>query len=253
MDLSCKLFIGNLPRDVTEGELLRVFTEFGELQEIFIMGGGRSRSGQSSAFVKYATMDSCERAISAVNMRGRVRPDDPDPVVVKYAKSAATLKRERPLSNSAVVTPINELTAGNSSSIPSSPLQADATSLTMLAKGGGAGGGLTHPPMCKLFVGGLPCFVDRDDLIAIFAPFGHIDSVHLMQGKSKSGQSCAFVTFQYPGPAQRAIDVLSARYVIDEDAAAISVRFADSETHNPPTSTAPPPAKRQQLIGNKGG
>ena len=98
MDLSCKLFIGNLPKDVTEGELLRLFTEYGELQEIFIMGGERSRSGQSSAFVKYASVEACERAIAGVNMRGRVRADDPDPVVVKYAKST-TGKRERPESS----------------------------------------------------------------------------------------------------------------------------------------------------------
>jgi CUG-BP- and ETR3-like factor len=231
MDLSCKLFIGNLPKDVTEGELLRLFTEYGDLQEIFIMGGERSRSGQSSAFVKYSNVESCEKAIAGVNMRGRVRPDDPDPVVVKFAKSAsATGKRDRPEAS-----PEPALIAESIISKPSSST-------------------CMHPPLCKLFVGGLPSFVDRDDLIAIFAPFGHIDSVHLMQGKSKSGQACAFVTFQYPGPAQRAIDALSAKYTIDEDAPPISVRFADSEAASPASTAAslppstvaagPAPAKR---------
>ena len=206
--------------------MLRLFTEYGDLQEIFIMGGERSRSGQSSAFVKYATVDACERAIAGVNMRGRVRPEDSDPVVVKYAKSA--LKRDRPDSS-----------PSTDASLPPTTTSTPTTTTH---------GSSVHPPLCKLFIGGLPCFVDRDDLITIFAPFGHIDSVHLMQGKSKSGQACAFVTYQYPGPAQRAIDTLSARYLVDEDAPPISVRFADSEASPVPPSTPLPSAS---MAGNK--
>jgi CUG-BP- and ETR3-like factor len=244
MDVSCKLFIGNLPRDVTEGELLRLFAEFGDLQEIFIMGGERSRSGQSSAFVKYATVDACERAIASVNMKGRVRTDDPDPVVVKYAKSNGATKRERPEPISSPE-PLVLFGSGASKAVDS---------------GASSGYRPSSTAMVKLFIGGLPSFVDRDDLIAIFAPFGHIDSVHLMQGKSKSGQACAFITFQYPGPAQRAIETLSTRYVVDEDAPAISVRFADSEANAMMSSAASSPvpsavgvSKRPRTIGPTGG
>ena len=221
-----KLFVGNLPPDVTEGELLRLFCEYGELLEVFVMGGERSRSGQSSAFVKYATVEACDRAIAGVNQRGKIRPSDSDTVVVKFAKAVSTkkdMKRESPDTSS--VFP---------STAPSPSLEQPSTTSTKYV----------HPPMCKLFIGGLPSFVDRDDLIAIFSPFGHIDSVHLMQGKSKSGQACAFITYQYPGPAQKAIDVLSGVYVIDEGSPGISVRFADSEGASSPVCSVAPPPKR---------
>jgi RNA recognition motif-containing protein len=206
---------------VTEGEILRLFAEYGELQEIYVMGGERSRSGQCSAFVKYATLEQCEKAISSVNQRARIRGTDPDAIVVKFAKPAAPgTKRERP-ETGFVMMPLP--TVASLAPINSSPAS-EASGL------GGVVKQHVHPPLCKLFIGGLPPFVDRDDLIATFAPCGHIDSVHLMQGKSKSGQACAFITYQYPGPAQKAIDTLSGKYVIDEDSPPISVRFADSES-----------------------
>ena len=233
---SHKLFVGNLPPDVTEGELLRLFCEYGELLEVFVMGGERSRSGQSSAFVKYGTIEECERAIAGVSQRGKVRPGDMDAVVVKYAKPHSTRrdnKRDSPDSGfSAVFTPA-----------PSPPPTSAVLDPSVVP------GKFQHPPLCKLFIGGLPPFVDRDDLIAIFAPFGHIDSVHLMQGKSKSGQACAFITYQYPGPAHQAIEILSGHYRIEESAPPISVRFADSESGSSVVLPgALPPPKRQKSL-----
>ena len=227
MSIDYKLFVGNLPPDVTEGELLKLFCDYGELLEVFVMGGERSRSGQSSAFVKYSTFEACERAIAAVNQRGKIRTGDSDAVVVKYAKTTA-VKRD----NKRDVAEISF--TGFPQVVTPSTSSGDTTGMAVKHH---------HPPLCKLFVGGLPSFVDRDDLIAIFCPFGHIDSVHLMQGKSKSGQACAFITYQYPGPAQQAIDTLSTHYIIDDTCPPISVRFADSEVGTTQLSV-PPPSKR---------
>ena len=231
-----KLFVGNLPPDVTEGELLRLFCEYGELLEVFVMGGERSRSGQSSAFVKYSTHEACEKAIVGVNQKGRIRHGDNDVVVVKFAKpqvmkkETAGSKRESPDTGFSSVFAPGMISAATSAG----PSPAVEPSIP---------GKLAHPPMCKLFVGGLPQYVDRDDLIAIFSPFGHIDSVHLMQGKSKSGQSCAFITYQYPGPAKKAIESLSGNYYIEESAPPVTVRYADSEpaTFFNQTDAAPDP------------
>jgi RNA recognition motif-containing protein len=72
--------------------------------------------------------------------------------------------------------------------------------------------------------------VDRDDLIAIFTPFGRVESVHLMNNnKSKSGQACGFINFYARREAQAAMESLGSRYVIDPDLPPITVRFADSD------------------------
>ena len=95
--------------------------------------------------------------------------------------------------------------------------------------------------LTKLFVGGLPTYVDRDDLISMFAPFGKVESVHLMNNnKSKSGQWCAFINFYSRGDAQLAIDTLGGKYVVDADLPAITVRFADKHEEGN--------SKRQKLM-----
>ena len=100
---------------------------------------------------------------------------------------------------------------------------------------------MSQTGLTKLFVGGLPQYVDRDDLIAIFAPFGKVESVHLMSNnKSKSGQSCGFINFFHRTEALKAMDALGGKYLVEEEFPAITVRLAD----NPEEGAA----KRQKLV-----
>jgi RNA recognition motif-containing protein len=57
----------------------------------------------------------------------------------------------------------------------------------------------------KLFVGGLPPLVTEQEIRMVFGQLGTVKEVHIMQGRSQSGQACAFVV--YP-------DVYSAQLVI---------------------------------------
>jgi len=241
-----KLFVGNMPGDVSPEEIRSAFSRFGPIVEVYIMGGNRSRSGQSSAFVKFTNLEACSQAIQEMHMKGRIRPTDADFLAVKFAKA----------------TPVSSPRSGlqTSPSLPQGEFGLSSQSHMFLAPAGSvigispadyAGGSATDSggsttaasspyttplpsprPLvrtCKLFVGGLPTFVDRDDLIAIFCPFGKVESVHLMNNnKSKSGQNCAFVNFYSREAAKKAIDALSARYHTDESISPLTVRFADS-------------------------
>ena len=206
-----KLFVGNMPSDVSVEEIETLFSNFGEVVEVHIMSGNRSRSGQSSAFVKFTTSEACTSAITALNMKAKVRSSDSDFLSVKFAKAPCVSGSSNFIcldgSSTAASTP-----ASTPLSSPSSTLSGSAT--------------------VKLFVGGLPPYVDRDDLIAIFSPFGKVESVHLMNNnKSKSGQSCGFINFYRRSEAQVAIQTLAAKYCVDADLPPITVRFADTEEH----------------------
>lgn len=208
-----KLFVGNMPADVSHDEIMTFFSPYGEISEVYIMSGSRSRSGQSSAFVKFATLESCYSAISGLHLKVRIRDSDQDPVSVKFAKSGPTAIRN-PASESMGTL---DGTSTAASTPASTPLASPSSFRSQVPSG-----------LTKLFVGGLPTYVDRDDLIAMFTPFGKVESVHLMNNsKSKSGQWCAFINFYSRNEAQGAIDSLGGKYVVDADLPAITVRFAD--------------------------
>jgi RNA recognition motif-containing protein len=214
-----KLFVGNMPSDVREDEIQNVFSRFGEIVEIHLMSGARSRSGQSSAFVRLMTQEACFAAIESLNMKGRIRPTDPDALSVKFAKPTASVQASNAVSSTSSFICLDG--SSTAASTPSTTPLASPTSFS----------GSTST--VKLFVGGLPSYVDRDDLIAIFTPFGKVESVHLMKNnKSKSGQSCAFINFHQRTEAQAAIHSLAGKYYVDVDLPPITVRLADTEDHS---------------------
>lgn len=203
-----KLFVGNMPGDVTSDEIESVFRKFGTIVEVHIMCGNRSKSGQSSAFVKFISHESCEAAISEMHLKGTIRIGDPIMLVVKYAKPPSHTPHQSPHGFES----ISSTTANSSPS--TTPL--------------------SSPRWSKVFVGGMPSYVDRDDLIALFSPFGRVESVHLMnKNKSKSGQSCAFVNYFVRESSIAAIEALNAKYVIQEDLPPITVRFSDPVEQQP--------------------
>ena len=218
-----KLFVGNMPGDVSTSEIESLFYKIGELIEVHIMSGSRSRSGQSSAFVKFASVDACHAAITALNMKGKLRPKDTDLLSVKFAK---------PPSTTAQPAPSSFICLDGSSTAASTPITTPVASPTSFRPSSGT---------VKLFIGGLPPYVDRDDLIAIFTPFGKVESVHLMNNnRSKSGQACAFCNFWKRSDAQAAISALAGKYIVDPDLPPITIRFADTED---------PSAKRLRTTG----
>lgn len=216
-----KLFVGNMPGDVTAEEIEAAFSQFGSIVEVYIMGGNRSKSGQSSAFVKFQTFEACEYAIAEMHMKGKIRATDSALLAVKFAKPQAARPEGSPnmySANPGAGLDTSSTTATSSPNTTPLPSPFNRSSPGLAACG-----------LSKVFVGGMPSYVDRDDLIAIFSPFGKVESVHLMnKNKSKSGQSCAFVNFHGREASLAAIEALNAKYTIEEGMASITVRFADS-------------------------
>jgi len=98
-------------------------------------------------------------------------------------------------------------------------------------KGGGGGGGGkgAAPPTPKLFVGNLPNDIGEDALSYVFNNYGKVQKVHIMAGKSNSGQSCAFVEYGSVAEADVAIQTLHEKYEIRPGAGMILVKRARSQ------------------------
>merc|ERR1719203_1139315 len=79
----------------------------------------------------------------------------------------------------------------------------------------------------KLFVGNLPDDVSEDALQYVFGTYGKVEHVHIMTGKSKTGNACAFVEFAAAGDAETAILTLHDKYEIKPGAGPILVKKAN--------------------------
>lgn len=98
-------------------------------------------------------------------------------------------------------------------------------------KGGPGGGARDGPPGAKLYVGNLPGDITREAIDMVFSTYGRVDDIHIMTGRSRSGQSCAFVTYTSAGEAKTAISAMQAGYEIRPGEGTILVKHADEKGH----------------------
>ena len=88
-----KIFVGGAPPNIDEQTLYRIFSSFGEIEDVYIMKGG-ARSGQACAMIRYRTEQDALMAIK--NSHGRIMlPRCHDPLVVRFANSPSTTHREK--------------------------------------------------------------------------------------------------------------------------------------------------------------
>lgn len=262
-----KLFVGNLPPDLTQEELALVFGTYGNCVDVHIMGG-KSTSGQSCAFVVYDSADSAGNAIAALNGIYSFRDGTP-PITCSWARQGgdrgpgrgnlpavglnavappssllgggtalstlgaglgaqAGLATAYGLGSPEAVFGFGSAEAARTASYGAIPLTARTVPLLASAVGGVAGGMSTGQPRTKLFVGNLPTDIQQEAIRMVFSHYGQVTNIHVMQGKSKSGQACAFVEYSSPLEAETAILTLHEKYEIRPGEGAIMVKYSNS-------------------------
>ncbi|CAJ1387611.1 unnamed protein product [Effrenium voratum] len=81
----------------------------------------------------------------------------------------------------------------------------------------------------KVYVGNLPTDISKEALIQVFGTYGPVDDVHIMTGRSKSGQASAFVRYSRSNEADNAIAAMATGYEIKPGDGNLVVRLADGE------------------------
>lgn len=82
-------------------------------------------------------------------------------------------------------------------------------------------------PSTKIYISNLPADIKDDAIEAVFGTYGHVEEVHIMQGRSKSGQCAAFVRYTHPQEAKNAIAAMETGYEIRRGEGNLLVKFAD--------------------------
>jgi RNA recognition motif-containing protein len=84
-DTGYKLFVGNLPEDITEEEIKIVFSTYGRVNLIHILGFNRD-SGTRAALVFYSKREWGEDAIAVLHDQYKIRDDAEHTIRVKWGK-----------------------------------------------------------------------------------------------------------------------------------------------------------------------
>ncbi|KAL5229270.1 hypothetical protein ABZP36_017535 [Zizania latifolia] len=82
--LEHKLFIGMLPKNVTDTELTDLFSKYGNIKDLQILRGSQQTSKAGCAFLKYETKEQAVAAIDALNGKHKIEGSSV-PLVVKWA------------------------------------------------------------------------------------------------------------------------------------------------------------------------
>ena len=209
-----RLFIGQVPADLTEEDVKIYFDQFGTLQEVSLLKNKNDVSA-GCAFIQFDTWEACDRAIAASN--GKVVFASAAPkkhsgknnkikaLVVKYAKAKH---------------PINSTSHGSDDAAMHVQHQASWPhqmygGMYPMPQGTGYhvspyipyNQAVYHMGQCsyqmvedadsrKLFVGQLPRHVHEDALAQLFGFFGAIESVTILRDSiSNESHGCGFVTF----------------------------------------------------------
>ncbi|SOV82424.1 CUGBP Elav-like family member 2, putative [Plasmodium sp. gorilla clade G3] len=99
-----KLFVGSLPKEITEEELRELFNRYGNVTEVYIMKNSNGVS-KRCAFVNYAYK---EQGIFAIqNMNGKIATENAEkPIEVRFAETKNQLQ-EKHLFNRSLMNPLN--------------------------------------------------------------------------------------------------------------------------------------------------
>ena len=195
-----KMFVGGIPWEATEQDLVACFTPFGELLSASIVKDKMTGRSRGFGFVTYTLPASLDAVfapdkVKTHEIRGRVVDVRR---AVPWGQEGSTGERktfrDAPQNNAAGNNPWKRNGAGS----------------------GGAQAGNSEDWKRKVFVGGIPNEVDKDAMFQYFAQFGTVVDARLMFDRvTGRSRGFGFVTFEKPETVD---SVLVQRHIIGDRA-----------------------------------
>ncbi|EMP24203.1 CUGBP Elav-like family member 5 [Chelonia mydas] len=258
-----KLFVGQIPRNLEEGDLKPLFEEFGKIYELTVLKdrftgmhkvgiedsqnliglgpAGTAAAKKGCAFLTYCARDSAIKAQTALHEQ-KTLPGVRD-VFCNYIRdidTAGNVTQEQKHQNTEFL-----------------GVTKDAISQSLGAGISQQRGGMARPIQVKpadsesrggdrkLFVGMLNKQQSEDDVLRLFEPFGVIDECTVLRGPDGNSKGCAFVKFSSHTEAQAAIHALHGSQTMPGASSSLVVKFADTDKERTLR-------RMQQMVGQLG-
>jgi len=220
---SCKVFVGQLPNDITSEEIKIIFNTYGTVESVFIVDG--KQPGMSKiAFVEYSTNAECQVAIKALNDVYRFRQDSPMPIRVSIA-----LPKKQDGKGGGKGSDYEDRSGGGGGRGHRDNRdegrdwgRQDARDSWAAPPQQNRDG--DRPPGPKLHIGNLPADITRADLESVFGTYGRLADVYVM--KSTGGHCAAFVVYDHEQDARRCMAAMEQGYEIRPGDGNIHVTYA---------------------------
>lgn len=255
---AAKVYVSNLPGDITELELRYVFGSYGTVTQIDVLDASKSATGQACAFVTYSTAESAQTSIRTLHNAYKIRVNATGPISVASAAvpapkagGAAVAVGTAPAAvGMGACSGTPGAVPGGAAPVDSSLLAAaqmllqqpataqqllgavpalGATQQTTAPSQFGQSFANGHVPAgeqaCKLFVGDLPGDITKEALEQVFSTYGIITAARVMPGRARSGAACAFIEYSTTQSASTAIATLNQQYEIRPGSGPITVRY----------------------------
>mmetsp|Transcript_14377 Transcript_14377/g.36750 ORF Transcript_14377/g.36750 Transcript_14377/m.36750 type:complete len:240 (+) Transcript_14377:84-803(+) len=197
-----KLYVANLPHDIMDTEVRKVFGLYGELTEVHI---NKLKDGNTlrSAFVRFEDPGDAAAAIAVLSDMWKFRENQQYPLRVSVARRSMDDKGKGKGGYTTF-----HADGGMPPSAPGGLPPAPP------APPYGANGGAHGEPGAKLWVGNLPGDITPEQMTQIFSAYGRVTEVNILPAKSRSGQLCAFVNYSSPHEADACARVMQAGFEI---------------------------------------
>ncbi|KAK2990560.1 hypothetical protein RJ640_019840 [Escallonia rubra] len=187
---SVKLFVGQVPKHMTEAQLLAMFKEFALVDEVNVIKDKATRASRGCCFVICPTREEADKAVDACHNK-RTLPGASSPLQVKYADG----ELER---------------------------------LGLLMCWVNSFLGFTYPEH-KLFVGMLPKNVSEVEVSALFSQYGTVNDLQILRGSQQTSKGCAFLKYETKEQAVAAIEALNGKHKMEGSTVPLVVKWADTE------------------------
>lgn len=202
---NANLYVRNIPRAMTQGDLEKFFSECGNIVNCRILTDQATGHSKGVGFVLFDTHDQAQEAINRLN--GKVPPMGTEALNIKFAEENAGKARQPPVM---VINP-GGWGGGYNQGAYSGPMRQSRFNMRYNPMGGTPSSGLSvNEEGYVLFVYNIGPHCDERALWQLFAPFGSIQKVNVMKDHQKNqGKGFGFVTMLNYHEAMTAINSLN--------------------------------------------
>lgn len=234
-----KMFIGDLPVDITQEEIHHVFQTYGKVNHVHLLTQNPS-SSHRCALLFYDERQAGEDAVSVLNGQYKIREDADRPIKVSWAKDKSQNNGASQGGGYGGGSYGGGAGGGYSAGGGGGGYGGNyGGNNGGYSAGGGGGNYQSQAPAAptedadgfKLFVGGLPGDITEDELRTVFNTYGAVKKVHILPNSGNSTRIAAFVFYPTSQSGEDAISVLHEKYKIREGAENfITVKWAAAKS-----------------------
>ncbi|CAK7348228.1 unnamed protein product [Dovyalis caffra] len=188
---SVKLFVGQVPKHVTEAQLLTMFKEFALVDEVNIIKDKTTRASRGCCFLICPSRQEADKAVNACHNK-KTLPGASSPLQVKYADGELERLVNLPCHIMILFCcPCN--------------------------------------PEHKLFVGMLPKNVSEAEVSDLFSKYGTIKDLQILRGSQQTSKGCAFLKYETKEQALAALEDINGKHKMEGSSVPLVVKWADTE------------------------